>query len=88
MIGCIVCDMDDGYCEFCPEADREVGHVLPFPVPFPATIKRSYVATYRGHGTQTRRHMFIGPDSFLEAVYDAEGQCDLDEQLLSVTEMT
>lgn len=54
----------------------------------PDTIKRSYVATYRGHGTQTRRHVFIGPDSFLEAVYDAEGQCDLDEQLINVTEMT
>jgi hypothetical protein len=53
-----------------------------------APIKRSYVATFRGHGTQTRRHLFIGPDSFLEAVYDAEGQCEMDEQLVSVKEMT
>ena len=54
----------------------------------PNTTKRSYVATFRGHGTQTRRRAFIGPDSFLEAVYDAEGQCEMDEQLISVKEMT
>lgn len=116
MNGCIVCDIEVGYCEFCPEPDREVGHIVTarnceahivrpdklIAVPdlieelvtsgdaaylSDSQIKRSYTATYR-IGDTFRKHLFIGPDSFLEAVYDAEGQCEMGEQLINVTEMT
>jgi hypothetical protein len=101
MIGCIVCDTIEGYCEFCPPPPVDdytiaMSVVRPIVNRDPGdecdcgrlTIKRSYTATYRGHGTQTRKHMFIGPDSFLEAVYNAEGLCEIGEQLINVTEMT
>lgn len=50
-------------------------------------VSRSYTATY-SHGSSLRKHMFIGPDSFLDAVALAEEQREENEHLINVTELT